>query len=86
MKRPWDEYLFRPLLHKYTRLLAVLVAVVLVHRWLAADPWWLWLPACFLAAFAALWAWLMLSYAYQKLTYPRRAAECKRRLRELRED
>ena len=86
MKRPWDEYIFRPLLHKYTRAAWVVAAVVLVYRWLAGSgyPWWLWLPACLLSAFVALWLWLMLSYSYQKATYPRRAAGCKRRRRELR--
>ena len=34
---PWDEYLFRPLLHRYTRVLVVLAAVVLVYRWLAGS-------------------------------------------------
>lgn len=86
LRTPWDEYLFRILLHKYTRLLVVLVAVVLVYRWLAGSgyPWWLWLPACLLAAVFALWVWLLVSYAYQKATYPRRAAQHKRRRRELR--
>jgi len=84
----WDEYIFRALLHKYTRVLVVLVAVGLVYRWLAGAgyPWWLWVPACLLAAFTAVWAWVLLSYAYQKLTYPRRAKEYKRRLRDLREE
>ena len=80
-RRPtsWHEFLFRALLHKYTRILVVLVAALGVFSRLtgAGYPWWLWLPATILAAAAGLWLWVLLSYAYQKATYPHRAAEFK---------
>lgn len=86
-RRPtWHELLFRVLLHKYTRVLVVLGAALGVYAWLAAAgyPWWLWVPATFLAAFLSVWLWVMLSYAYQKATYPQRAAEFKAGRRERR--
>ena len=84
--RPLSVQFFRLVLHEYARWTAVGAAVALVWLLLSrAYPWWIWLPACFLAGVLTLWLALMLMYAYQKATYPHRAAAYRRRVRQRRE-
>lgn len=80
--------LFKLLLHPYTRMLVVCAAALVLWWWLAGSgyPWWIWLPACFLGAVFTLWLSLMLTYGYQKYTYPLRAQEYKRRRQQARSE
>jgi hypothetical protein len=43
------------------------------------DPWWLWVPACFLTGLVTEVLWYVVAYIYQKKTYPGRAREAKER-------
>ncbi|HEY3396460.1 MAG TPA: hypothetical protein VGM19_02275 [Armatimonadota bacterium] len=78
---PLSPLFFRVLFHPYIRAFAVVAALVGVYLGLlrAGYPWWLNTPAALLGGFATLWIWVLLSYAYQKHTYPLRALQAKRR-------
>ncbi len=75
-------------LHPHVRDALVVLGVLGVWWALFARgyPWWLWLPACFLAPLVVMGLWLVTAYSYQKATYPRRALEAKRRRKKEREE
>ena len=84
--RWYHAWPLRVLLHPYARLVLMVLTVGLLYRGLRVYPWWLWLPACFLGAVAAMWLCLVGAYGYQKATYQQRARDFKLRRRAPRED
>ena len=79
-----SDPIFRPLLHNWTRRVVVVASAAMTGRVLVSDgwPWWAWLPAAILAGMAGYLLMILLSYAYQKCTYPIRARLIKEQLRQ----
>lgn len=76
------DWLFRFLLHEWTRRLFAVGIAVLTGAQLAAHgwPWWAWLPAVILAMMAGYLVMILITYAYQKSTYQIRARLTKQQL------
>ncbi len=79
-----SDPIFRLLLHGWTRRVVVVASAAMTGRVLARSgwPWWAWLPAVILAGMAGYLLMILLSYAYQKWTYPIRARLIKEQLRQ----
>ena len=73
------ERLMGWVLNTRTRLGATGLAVVVLGWALIAHgyPWWLWVPACFLAGVLLEMLSYIVAYMYQKKTYPQRAGKRK---------
>lgn len=76
------DWIFRFLLHPWTRKAVALAVSVLTGVKLAACdwPWWAWLPAAILALMCGYVLMILLTYAYQKSTYKIRARLMKQQL------